>query len=239
MSAWGLIWLLIWPVLGRDPVREEYLELVQEKERLVYENRKLNLEDKAVQAKTPYLVVDLGSGQITAKRGGVVLRNAPINWSFRSSGRRAVFADFQIEERIEVIAPRDTNRADSGFFRRLWGESAVVYRLRVRGGPELWIANLPPMEGRLDTLVLKTGIWLRNLPGMIEHQRIQVFVAVEEMGWIRGVTEDGNWVVVIPPGPEDKGKGREDAALAGETSTAIISTPNWSGHLRKMTGLGR
>jgi len=173
-----------------------------------------------------YLVVDLERQTITAKLGGVPMRHAPILWCYERPGQSAVSGVFLVAER-QLEVPPDSSRkpAPSGVAATdsSAGDSAVAdtalarliatprgpaprrydprkrYCIILQGGPDLWLATLPPAETRMDSLEIQMRLWLRDFPAVVQHRRsIHLFLAPADNHWIHAMAVLGARVLVIP-----------------------------------------
>jgi len=217
------------PLPAADP-QSTYESLLREREGLERQKKILEWEVGLAAASladsAAYLVVDLERQTITAKLGGVPMRHAPILWRYERPGQSAVSGVFLVAER-QMEVPPDSSRkpAPSGVAAdSAAGDSAVTdtalarliatprgpaprrydprkrYCITLQGGPDLWLATLPPAETRMDSLEIHMRLWLRDFPAVVQHRRsIHLFLAPADNHWIHAMAVLGARVLVIPP----------------------------------------
>jgi hypothetical protein len=159
---------------------------------------------------------------ITAKLGGVPMRHAPILWRYERPGQPAVGGLFQVAERQVTLV--DSGQAVAAGADSAKGDSALIdtalarliatprgpaprrydpqkrYCITLQGGPELWLATLPPAQTRMDSLKIRLHTWIRDFPAVVQHRRsIHLFLAPEDNHWIYAMAVWGARVLVIPP----------------------------------------
>jgi len=199
---------------GTPDSQSEYRALLREKKALEQKKKILELEEclvaASLQDSTAYLVVDLGTAQITAKLGGVALRSAPILWRYGRPGHERVLGIFEVVEQYstvadsaraaaaDTVAARDTLKlAPRGPVQRRY-DPMRRYRLSLRDGPDLWLASLPPDESRMDTLTTRLRAWLRDFPASVDRQSIHLVVSPADAHWIFSMAILGTRVLVVP-----------------------------------------
>ncbi|MBI2503614.1 MAG: hypothetical protein HYW07_10335 [Candidatus Latescibacteria bacterium] len=74
------------------------------------------------------------------------------------------------------------------------------YCISLQGGPDLWLATLPPTQTRMDTLEVRLRTWIRDFPAVVQHrQSIHLFLEPADNYWIYAMAVLGARVLVIPP----------------------------------------
>ncbi len=212
------------PESAYEALLQERARLEREKRVLEWEE---GLAAASMQDTAAYLVVDLDRRMITAKLGGVPMRHAPIMWRYERPGQTAVGGIFQVAERqVEappsaqplpqlVVAETDSAKTDSAktdtSMMRLaaihHGGSAPRYYdpqrrfcISLQGGPDLWLATLPPTQTWMDSLEVRVHLWIRDFPAVVQHrQSIHLFLAPADNYWIYAMAVLGARVLVIPP----------------------------------------
>ena len=96
------------PAVSLDP-QSAYESLLQERSCLEREKKVLEWEEglaeASLQDSAAYLVIDLDHKRITAKLGGVPMRNAPIMWRYERPGQAVASGIFQVAERAVEAPP--------------------------------------------------------------------------------------------------------------------------------------
>ena len=201
-----------------------YEGLLRERDRLEWQKKVLGWEDALAEASlqdsSAYLVVDLDRQVITAKLGGVPMRDAPIQWRYERPGQTQVSGIFQVGElRAEVpdSAAADTSArqgvADSAAADTTTTLVALPrgptpryydpqkrFCIGLQGGPDIWLAALPLAQSRMDSLKVRMHLWYRDFPAVVQHrQSIHLFMEPEDSYWIYAMAAVGARVLVIPP----------------------------------------
>ena len=207
-----------------------YESLLRERDLLERQKRILEWEEglatASLQDSDAYLVVDLDRQVITAKLGGVPMRHAPIVWRYERPGQAVVSGIFPVAERLATVsdsdqtpaqpavAGADSARSDSAMIDTSLVRLAAIHRgpaprhydpqkrfcITLQGGPDLWLATLPPAQTRMDTLEIRLRTWIRDFPAVVQHRRsIHLFLAPEDNHWIYAMAVLGARVLVIPP----------------------------------------
>lgn len=217
------------PTDKTDP-QSAYEALLHERERLERQKKVLEWEDglaaASMQDTAAYLVVDLEHQVITAKLGGVPMRDAPILWNYERPGQAAVSGIFQVAERQATVpdsavadsakaplhlavAGTDSVKIDTSLARLIATPRGPAprhydpqkrFRISLQGGPDLWLATLPPTQTRMDSLEVRLHLWIRDFPAVVQHrQSIHLFLAPADSYWIYAMAVLGARVLVIPP----------------------------------------
>ena len=211
-----------------DP-QSTYAALLQERAHLEQQKKVLEWEDAlavaSMQDSAAYLVVDLDRQLITAKLGGVPMRHAPIMWRYERPGQEVASGIFQVAELQATVpdsAVADTAlaaakpavaKADSAVAGTSTGFTAIPsgplvrhydakrrYCISLQGGPDLWLATLPPAQSWMDSLEIRLRIWVRDFPAVVQHrQSIHLFLSPADNYWIYAMAVLGARVLVIPP----------------------------------------
>lgn len=207
-----------------------YEALLRERERLERQKKVLEWEEglaaASMQDTAAYLVVDLEHQVITAKLGGVPMRDAPILWRYERPGQVAVSGIFQVVERQATVpdsavadsakaslhpavAGTDSVKIDTALARLIATPRGPAQRhydpqrrfcISLQGGPDLWLATLPPTQTRMDSLEVRMHLWIRDFPAVVQHrQSIHLFLAPADNYWIYAMAVLGARVLVIPP----------------------------------------
>ena len=72
--------------------------------------------------------------------------------------------------------------------------------ISLQGGPDLWLATLPPTQTWMDSLEIHLRTWIRDFPAVVQHrQSIHLFLAPADNYWIYAMAVLGARVLVIPP----------------------------------------
>ena len=217
------------PTDKTDP-QSAYEVLLRERERLERQKEVLEWEEglaaASMQDTAAYLVVDLEHQVITAKLGGVPMRDAPILWRYERPGQVAVSGIFQVAERQATVpdsavadsakaslhpavAGTDSVKIDTALARLIATPRGPAPRhydpqrrfcISLQGGPDLWLATLPPTQTRMDSLEVRMHLWIRDFPAVVQHrQSIHLFLAPADNYWIYAMAVLGARVLVIPP----------------------------------------
>ena len=215
------------PIPPLDP-QSAYELLLRERDHLEWQKKVLEWEEglaeASLQDSAAYLVVDLNRQVIMAKLGGVPMRDAPILWRYERSGQPRVSGIFQVAER--VVEPPFGEGADSVqalpqlAVKAVKADSGTTdtatalprgpaprhydpqrrFGISLKGGPDLWLATLPPAQSRRDSLEIRMRIWLRDFPAVVQHrQSIYLFLSPADSYWIYAMAVWGARVLVIPP----------------------------------------
>lgn len=207
------------PPTAADP-QSTYESLLRERERLERQKKILEWEEGLAAASladsAAYLVIDLERQVITAKLGGVPMRDAPILSRYERPGQQPVAGVFLVAEKKTEAPPTqaDSAKNDSAKIDTSLARIAAAHRgpaprrydpakrycLILQGGPDLWLATLPSAETRADSLELRVQLWLRDFPAVVQHRRsIHLFLAPADNHWIYAMAVLGARVLVIPP----------------------------------------
>ncbi|MCC7265245.1 MAG: hypothetical protein IT369_22290 [Candidatus Latescibacteria bacterium] len=217
------------PPAASDP-QSTYETLLREHERLERQKKILEWEEGLAAASladsAAYLVIDLERQVITAKLGGVPMRDAPILSRYERPGQQPVEGIFLVAEKQTEAPPSladsakvalvgaDSAKGDSAkidtSLARIVGthrgpaprryDPQKRYCITLQGGPDLWLAPPPSAETRMDSLELRVQLWLRDFPAVVQHRRsIHLFLAPADNHWIYAMAVLGARVLVIPP----------------------------------------
>jgi hypothetical protein len=212
------------PAALPDP-QSVYESLLRERDLLARHKQILEWEEGLAEASlrdsAAYLVVDLERQVIMAKLGGVPMRHAPILWRYERPGQAAVSGLFQVAERLATLEDSgqpavgaDSAKGDSALIDTALARLIATprgpaprrydpqkrYCITLQGGPELWLATLPPAQTRMDSLEIRLRTWIRDFPAVVQHRRsIHLFLAPEDNHWIYAMAVWGARVLVIPP----------------------------------------
>lgn len=215
------------PPTAADP-QSTYESLLRERERLERQKKILEWEEGLAAASladsAAYLVIDLERQVITAKLGGVPMRDAPILSRYERPGQQPVAGVFLVAEKKTEAPPTQADSAKAVAADSAKNDSAKIdtslariaaahrgpaprrydpekrYCLILQGGPDLWLATLPSAETRTDSLELRVQLWLRDFPAVVQHRRsIHLFLAPADNHWIYAMAVLGARVLVIPP----------------------------------------
>lgn len=207
-----------------------YESLLRERAQLERQKKILEWEEglaaASMQDSAAYLVVDLDRKRITVKLGGVPMRQAPIVWRYERPGQAVASGIFQVAERAveappnaqplpQLVAETDSAKADSAKADTSLMRLAAIHRggpapryydlqrrycISLQGGPDLWLATLPPTQTWMDTLEVRLHLWIRDFPAVVQHrQSIHLFLAPADNYWIYAMAVLGARVLVIPP----------------------------------------
>ncbi len=219
----------------KSDLQSAYEVLLREREHLERQKKVLEWEEglaaASMQDTAAYLVVDLEHQVITAKLGGVPMRDAPILWRYERPGQAAKSGIFQVAERQATVpdsavadsakaslrlavagtdsAKNDSAVTDTALARLIatprgpaprYYDSQRRFCISLQGGPDLWLATLPPTQTRMDTLEVRLHLWIRDFPAVVQHrQSIHLFLAPADSYWIYAMAVLGARVLVIPP----------------------------------------
>lgn len=214
----------------KSDLQSAYEVLLREREHLERQKKVLEWEEglaaASMQDTAAYLVVDLEHQVITAKLGGVPMRDAPILWRYERPGQAAKSGIFQVAERQATVpdsavadsakaslrlavAGTDSAMIDTALARLIatprgpaprYYDSQRRFCISLQGGPDLWLATLPPTQTRMDTLEVRLHLWIRDFPAVVQHrQSIHLFLAPADNYWIYAMAVLGARVLVIPP----------------------------------------
>lgn len=217
------------PAVVPDP-QGVYESLLRERDLLVRQKRILEWEEGLAAASlrdsAAYLVVDLERQVITAKLGGVPMRHAPIVWRYERPGQAAVGGLFQVAETQvtmtdsaqtpaqPAVVGADSAASDSAVIDTALARLIATPRgpaprhydpqkrfcITLQGGPDLWLATLPPAQTWMDSLEIRMHLWIRDFPAVVQHRRsIHLFLAPADNHWIYAMAVLGARVLVIPP----------------------------------------
>jgi hypothetical protein len=211
------------PQSAYESLLQERALLERQKKILVWEE---GLAEASLQDSAAYLVVDLERRVITAKLGGVPMRHAPIMWRYERPGQPAVEGIFQVVERRTAAsdsardsaksavagadsAKSDSARIDTALARLMatprgpaprYYDPQKRFCITLQGGPDLWLATLPPAQTWMDSLETRMRLWVRDFPAVVQHRRsVHLFLAPEDNHWIYAMAVLGARVLVIPP----------------------------------------
>lgn len=212
-----------------DP-QSTYESLLRERELLERQKKILEWEEGLAAASladsAAYLVIDLERQVITAKLGGVPMRDAPILSRYERPGQQQVSGIFPVTERRVTVSDSGQTPAqpevagtDSAAGDRAKVDTAMAriiatprgpaprrydpqkrYCITLQGGPDLWLATLPLAETWMDSLEIRMHLWIRDFPAVVQHRRsIHLFLAPVDNHWIYAMAVLGARVLVIPP----------------------------------------